>query len=101
MNTYSIQFFAICPNNGARIHYSLTIETHEVIQVEQIVDAVTLLDRGYHEAFADQLWREFGGVQTLIAEHHGVSIKTTRSAADDSRLFINQNAGGMAGTPGY
>ena len=78
MNTYTIEFFATCPNNGIRVKYRLQIETTEVIQVEQIVNEVMLLDRGYHEEIADQLQRVFGGRQTLVADHHGVTIETTR-----------------------
>jgi hypothetical protein len=49
-----------------------------MIQVEDIIDAVMLLNRGFHEEIADQLHREFGGQQTLTANHHGVSIRTIR-----------------------
>jgi len=79
VNIYSTEFFAFCPNNGARIKYSLSIMTDKVIMVEDIIDEVTLHDRGYHEEIADQLQRTFGGIQTLVAEHHGVTIITTRS----------------------
>lgn len=78
MNIYSLEFFAVCPNNGARIKYWLTIQTSAVIMVERINDTVMLLDRGFHEEFADQLFREFGGKQILIADHHGVTIETVR-----------------------
>jgi hypothetical protein len=80
MNTYKAEFFAACPNNGARIKYHLTVQTSEVLMVEAINDALWLLDKGFHEEFADQLFREFGGVQTLTAHHHGVDIETTRGA---------------------
>jgi hypothetical protein len=78
MNEYTTEFFAHCPTNGVRIKYTLVIITSEVVMVERIIDTVNLLDRGYHEAFADQLLREFGGRQTLTADHHGVRIVTTR-----------------------
>ena len=78
MNTYSTRFFSICPVNNCRIEYSLKITTGDVIKVEDILDTVALLDRGFHEDFADQLLREFGGSQTLTAEHHGVRIETIR-----------------------
>lgn len=78
MNVYKAEFFAACPNNGARIKYTLTIETSEVLMVETINDTLWLLDKGFHEEVADQLYREFGGVQTLTARHHGVDIETTR-----------------------
>jgi hypothetical protein len=79
MNTYSTKFFAICPNNGTRIEYELQIQSESMIQVEDIIDAVMLLNRGFHEEIADQLHREFGGQQTLTANHHGVFIRTIRS----------------------
>ena len=81
MNEYTVKFFARCPINGVRIEYTLTVEnpaTANRLLVEDLVDAVELLDRGMHEEIADQLHRVFGGRQTLIADHHGVTIRTTR-----------------------
>lgn len=80
MNFYTTSFFAVCPVNGARVLYELEIETNEVIAVEQISDEVAMLDKGLHEEIADVLLRVFGGRQTLTADHHGVRIKTIRSA---------------------
>lgn len=78
MNVYTTRFFSICPNNGGRIEYEVSIESEKVIQVEDIIDAVMLFDRGFHEEIADQLFREFGGRQTLTADHHGVTIRSNR-----------------------
>jgi hypothetical protein len=78
MNCYSTEFFSFCPSNNVRIKYSLLIETDQTIMVEDIIDEVTLHDRGYHEAIADQLHHTFGGRQTLVADHHGVKIETVR-----------------------
>jgi hypothetical protein len=81
MNTYSVRFFARCPINGIRIEYVLEIENPSAsnpLIVEDIIDAVSLIDRGMHEEIADQLFREFGGRQALTADHHGVTIKTVR-----------------------
>lgn len=79
MNAYTTEFFCTCPNNQIRIRYKLRIETREVLSVEKILAAVELVDEGYHEEVADQLFARFGGVQTLIADHHGVTIETTRT----------------------
>lgn len=78
MNSYSTEFFSICPTNSVRIKYCLVIQTNKIIMVEDIIDEVTLHHRGYHEAIADQLHRTFGGRQVLVAEHHGVKIETVR-----------------------
>lgn len=78
MNAYITEFFANCPNNGIRIKYRLRIETREVIPVEQITAKVEALSEGFHEELASELLCVFGGVQTLIADHHGVTIETTR-----------------------
>lgn len=78
MNTYTTEFFAVCPENGVRIHYKWTVNTDSVLKVEDLIDEVTLHSRGYHEEIADQLQRSFGGQQTLTAFHHGVLIHTTR-----------------------
>lgn len=79
MNAYTTEFFANCPNNGIRIKYRLRIETREVIPVEQIVARLEAISEGYHEEIADELLQVFKGVQTLTADHHGVTIETVRS----------------------
>ena len=80
MNRYQTRFTAPCPNNGIVISYDLTIESgSKVIMVEDILEVVKTL-KGYHEQIADSLYRELGGVQTLIAHHHGVTITTLRGA---------------------
>lgn len=81
MNIYNTQFFCNCPNNGVRILYSLRIETKDVIRVESIISTVECIDDGFHEEIADRLIHQFGGRQTLTAEHHGVRIETTRAAS--------------------
>lgn len=78
MNTYRAEFHARCPANGARIHYRWTLATDKVVRVETINDALEAITRGFHEDIANDLHRAFGGQQTLIAEHHGVHIETTR-----------------------
>lgn len=98
MNTYRTQFFARCPSNGIRIAYTLTIKAESMIPVERILDAVEAIGEGYHEAIADRLQAALGGTQFIAADHHGVTIETRRSDRD---LYLDQTAGGMAGTPGY
>ena len=78
MNTYRAEFFARCPANGARVRYSLRIETDSVVSVETINWAVDAIREGLHEDIADQLLVAIGHRQTLIAEHHGVTIETER-----------------------
>lgn len=80
MNSYTIEFFATCPNNGVRIKYRLCIETTEIFSVEGLIDTVQAIDEGYHEEIADQMLSRFGGKQRMIADHHGVIIETTRGA---------------------
>lgn len=77
MNTYTQHFRATCPNNGRSVDYVLTIESVWTILVEEIQAAVTKLT-GYHEDFADQLFAQFGGRQTLTAHHHGTDVRTVR-----------------------
>lgn len=79
MNAYSTTFFAVCPNNQVRIEYRIRIETYETLSVESILTAVEEIEEGYHEEIADQLFERFGGVQKLIADHHGVTIETVRT----------------------
>lgn len=82
MNTYTTNFFSVCPVNGARINYRLRITTTEVIRVEDILSVVSGFVDGFHEDFADRLLSRFGGSQTLTADHHGVVIETTRTKQD-------------------
>lgn len=79
MNAYSTKFFANCPNNGIRIEYSLRIETRDQIMVEDILSALDAIGEGFHEEIADDLLKRFGGVQKLVADHHGVTVETTRA----------------------
>ncbi len=79
MNTYTTEFVAKCPVNGALITYALEIKTSVMIPVESILGVCASLTEGFHEPFADQLAQRFGGLQTLEAIHHGVRIKTHRS----------------------
>ena len=78
MNTYSTDFFATCPTNGARIRYSLTIRTESVVMVEEILDTLAEFTSGYHEHIANELHQRLGGQQRLVADHHSVTIETER-----------------------
>ena len=81
-NTYRHQFVATCPVNGQPIVYTLAIETTgRVVAVEQIVAATAAVPAAFHEVIADDLYRQFGGRQTLRAHHHGVDIVTIRGGA--------------------
>jgi hypothetical protein len=79
LNAYTVSFYANCPNNNIRIGYRLRIETYEVIGVEDLIATVEAVGKGYHEEIADDMHKRFGGVQTMTAEHHGVTIETTRT----------------------
>jgi hypothetical protein len=78
VNVYEVEFFARCPANDLRIKYSLRIETMRVIRVEELLASVEGLTT-FHEDLADSLHFRFKGSQTLRAEHHGVTITTTRT----------------------
>lgn len=75
MNTYTARFFAECPTNGMRVYYVLRIESETPIRVETILGK--LPEHGFHEDIADAL-KALGGKQTLTADHHSVTIETTR-----------------------
>lgn len=78
MNTYKTEFFCVCPINHTRIKYHLEIVTEEIIPVEHILEQFERYDSGFHELIAEELHEKFGGKQTLVADHHGVTIETTR-----------------------
>lgn len=77
MNTYTQHFRAQCPKNGRQVDYVLTIKSPRMIMVEDIQAAVGKL-KGFHEEFADKLYAQFGGQQTLFAHHHGTNVETIR-----------------------
>jgi hypothetical protein len=78
MNIYETEFFCRCPQNGIRIKYHLTIQHPEKIMVESIIKSIESFADGFHEDIADKVHKEFGGLQTLVADHHGVRITTHR-----------------------
>jgi len=78
MNIYKTEFFCVCPINQTRVKYYLEITTKEIISVEDILDQLKSYDSGFHELIAEDLHEKFGGQQTLIADHHGVNIRTER-----------------------
>lgn len=78
MNIYTQKFVAKCPVNDREVDYVLTIESRKVIKVEDLQATVGEFKQGFHEDFADQLFKKFGGVQTMAAHHHGTDIKTVR-----------------------
>lgn len=78
MNKYTIKFKAICPVNNDVIEYTLIIESSQMIEVENIKDAVNECNIDFHEKFADLLHSKFGGRQVMTAIHDGVLIETIR-----------------------
>lgn len=77
MNIYTQPFRALCPVNERNVDYLLTIESPRMIMVEEIQAAVSKLV-GFHEEFADKLYAQFGGKQTIVAHHHGTDVETIR-----------------------
>jgi len=78
MNKYKTKFTSVCPVNHKKITYELEIKHTDKILVEDILETISKLLIGYHENIADELFKKFGGEQTLIANHHGVFIETER-----------------------
>lgn len=83
MNVYSTEFFCRCPNNDVRIKFTLRIETRNTLAVESILDGIEIdtEEPRFHEELADILLARFEGLQVLTAEHHGVTIQTTRATS--------------------
>ena len=77
-NSYSHKFVAVCPSDGEKIVYSITITTEKMIMVEDIRRRLSLINTGYQETIADELFEHFGGRQVIEAEHQGVKITTER-----------------------
>ncbi|WP_288492031.1 hypothetical protein [uncultured Pseudomonas sp.] len=78
MNVYRKTFVAVCPNDGEAIIYDLKIQTDRTIYVENINTATALIKIGFQEVIADDLYRQFGGLQTIQATHQGVDLTTIR-----------------------
>lgn len=76
MNVYSTHFSAVCPVNGADIHYHLTIMSNATVPAEDVLSA-TSSATGLHEEIADEL-AKLGGRQIMHASHHGVEITSYR-----------------------
>ncbi len=77
-NTYRHTFTATCPGDGEMIVYTLEIRSLQMIRVEHIKIATSLIKQGWHEQIADQLAERFGGDQVIKAVHQGVEIETVR-----------------------
>ena len=78
MNIYRYEFVAKCPVNEKPIAYKLVIQSTTTIYVEDIVNEVNRHAKIFHEELADKLHLSFGGVQIMVAHHHGVDIETRR-----------------------
>lgn len=79
-NIYRHRFVSVCPNNGEIIFYDIEIQSGSMIHVEHISRQAALcrIEPTYHEKIADIFFERFGGLQVLIAHHHGVDIETRR-----------------------
>ena len=80
MNIYQYVFTSVCPSDGDTIIYRLEICTNRTIMAEHIKTATALHKSGYQEQIADDLYRQFGGVQIMHGVHQGVEIFTLRGA---------------------
>ncbi len=78
MNTYTTKFLLTCIVNQKPVEHFLTISTQRVIVVEELLFFIKNLEPAFHEIIADKLAEKFGGKQTLVANHHGVTISTER-----------------------
>ncbi len=79
MNKYTYSFNSKCPNDDhGFIYYTATIETKNMIMVEDIIEYCKKFTTAYHEEIADDLINHFGGKQTITAVHKQVTIETVR-----------------------
>jgi len=77
-NCYRYTFVATCPTDGDSVVYTLEILSSKKILVEHIRTAVALQNSGHQEEIADELLRQLGGRQRIVATHRGVEIETWR-----------------------
>lgn len=78
MNIYKKTFVVKCPSDNDMIIYNLEIHKTEMVRVEHINTATSLIDEGYQENIADALFERFGGYQKITAVHQDVEITTER-----------------------
>ena len=78
MNLYRFTFTATCPVNGQAIAYTAEIRTERTLPVEELNTWRLDQRSGFHEDIADRMQHRFGGRQSLVAVHHGVTIETER-----------------------
>lgn len=81
VNIYRQRFSAICPSGGETVYYHLTIRSKNMIMAEAIRGFCYELPAGYQEDIADQLYKQFGGEQILVANHLGTEIETRRGCS--------------------
>lgn len=78
MNVYQYQFPVVCPNDGEKIVFDLTIETERTIFVEHIKEFLEPRKVAFQEELAEELYSEFAGRQRIKASHQGILITTIR-----------------------
>ena len=91
MNQYRHRFNVRCPNQEhGFIGYILTIESADMIMVEDIKKHCKFTEAGYHEDIADYLFEQLGGSQTITAVHHDVEITTLRENNERTKDAIKK-----------
>lgn len=75
MNTYETTHRAACPNGNLTDTYKVTIQSHDTIMVETIIQ--TLADAPtptYQEALADHLRNKLGCRVMVEGWHYGIKV---------------------------
>ena len=78
LNIYSYGFTTVCPNDGQYIYYSFDLQVNKIVMVEDIIKKCKTFKSEYQESIANELHKEFGGIQRLTATHQNVKIETLR-----------------------
>lgn len=74
--TYYTDFVGVCPVDGARDDYSLTISSTTVVQVEEILAAIARATKvpSYQEEITQKIAEELPGAEFIrvVGTHSGV-----------------------------
>ncbi len=84
---HRLTFTAICPVNGSRDVYQMTVETSETIEVERILAAVEQATKEpvYQESLTQWLADGLGATVTTEAVHSGVETRCKAERAVTAR----------------
>lgn len=79
MNIYKLTHTATCPNGNLEDYYEITISSSKIIQVEDILLALSNAPKEiYQEELTDYIRSKLPAKISTVGYHHGVEITCVR-----------------------